>query len=149
MNPGEQNDQRVLWIKIGVISLLTVILFLWLANLRGVFESRNNSTDKTWEKISSDMNKSFQEAESRFSDVSSSSDSAFVKDLLDKASSTVTNNNSANKTIKQELSDLIKIGTTTPKRINCPPYINCMPSIGEAKPCIIPAGCEDVTQIAY
>ncbi|PKM87726.1 hypothetical protein CVU83_02675 [Candidatus Falkowbacteria bacterium HGW-Falkowbacteria-2] len=35
-----------------------------------------------------------------------------------------------------------------PKK-SCPEYINCMPTIGEARPCIIPPGCENYTQIAY
>lgn len=32
---------------------------------------------------------------------------------------------------------------------SCPEFINCMPTIGEARPCVIPPGCENITQIAY
>lgn len=34
---------------------------------------------------------------------------------------------------------------------NCPKWINCMPNIGsgEKNNCVIPIGCEDITQIAY
>jgi glutamine synthetase adenylyltransferase len=32
---------------------------------------------------------------------------------------------------------------------NCPEYINCMPTIGEQRPCQIPVGCESKTIIAY
>lgn len=32
----------------------------------------------------------------------------------------------------------------------CPEWINCMPTIGEeSSPCLVPPGCEDITQIAY
>ncbi len=37
-----------------------------------------------------------------------------------------------------------------PKNLNnCPAYINCMPTIGVARPCVIPPGCEEFTQIVY
>ena len=44
--------------------------------------------------------------------------------------------------------------TSTPsspilKNNNCPAYINCMPTIGEARSCQVPPGCEGVTVIAY
>jgi len=37
-----------------------------------------------------------------------------------------------------------------PIRNDCPAWINCMPIIdGPARPCVIPPGCEDYTQLAY
>ncbi|MFA5754736.1 MAG: hypothetical protein WC905_05355, partial [Patescibacteria group bacterium] len=59
--------------------------------------------------------------------------------------------------------DLPFLGTSTPsatgtsplvnppdiKNANCPAYVNCMPTIGESRPCQIPAGCEGITKIAY
>ncbi len=160
MNPDEQDAKKLLLVKIGIIIIAVAILFLWLANLRGVFENQKTTTDKTWEKISEDLNQSFKDAENRFSEVASSSSNSFVKELISKASSTASStikvyststdySISTSSEIKKELMDLIKISTTTPKNSNCPPYINCMPSIGEARPCIIPDGCEGITQIAY
>jgi hypothetical protein len=32
---------------------------------------------------------------------------------------------------------------------NCPKYIDCMPTIGAAKSCVVPLGCEGITIIAY
>ncbi|MBN2884553.1 hypothetical protein JXE04_01365 [Patescibacteria group bacterium] len=39
---------------------------------------------------------------------------------------------------------VIEIATSS-----CPAYIDCMPTIGQVKPCVIPTGCEAITQIAY
>ena len=157
MNSDGQKSKELLLVRASMILIVAVIFFLWLANLQGVFESQKTSNDATWQKISSDMNKSFSEAENTFNaSASSSDDSSFVKGLLDKASSTVASSASTTATIqlKKELIDLTKAATTTiatswPKNLNCPSYIDCMPSIGAPRPCVIPAGCEKITQIAY
>jgi hypothetical protein len=31
----------------------------------------------------------------------------------------------------------------------CPQFIDCMPSVDRNKPCVVPLGCENITQIAY
>lgn len=158
MNPEQQGYKKALLLKIGIIVIIAVIFFLWLASLKKVFETKQNQTDDTFKKISEDIDKSLKEAEDRFNVASSSANNSFVKDLLDKASSTAgsvsttpttTVTATTSKEIKEELSDLIKKATTTNKGAGCPAYINCMPTIGEARPCVIPAGCEDITQIAY
>jgi len=148
MNPEEVNYKKALLFKIGIVVIIVAIFFLWLANLRNVFATKQITTDSTWEKISSDMDKTFKDAEANFSDAASSTDKAFVNNLLEKASSTVSTT-TATVEVKKELTDLIKSATTTPKRISCPPSINCMPTIGEARPCVVPVGCEKITQIAY
>jgi len=148
MNP-EADYKKALLLKIGIIVVIATILFLWLASLRNVFESRQTETDNGLKKISEDLNQSIKEAETRFNTVTSSStDNAFVKGMIEKASST---KNTATSTaeLKKELSNLIKTATTTPKKSNCPPYIDCMPKIGGANACVVPAGCEGITQIAY
>jgi len=153
MNPDEQEIKKLLLVKIGIIIIIAIVFFLWLANLKGVFESQKVNNDKTWEKISKDMNNSLNRLDNISNNLSASStDNSFVKDLLDKASSTATSTISATTTssdIKNELINIIKTATSSPKRISCPEYINCMPSIGEARPCVIPVGCENITQIAY
>ena len=153
MNPDEQEAKKILLVKISLVIIVAVIFFLWLANLKGVFESQSKSNDQTWKKISEDMSNSLNELDKISDKLSASStDQAFVQDLLDKASSTAASSISTTTTsteIKQELTDLIRTSTTSPKRISCPEYIDCMPSIGEPRPCVIPVGCEKITQIAY
>ena len=151
MNPNEQYVKKSLLVKIGIIIIVAFIFFLWLASLKGVFENQKTTTDVTWQKISSDMDKSFQDAQNRFDEAAniaaSTTDSTFVNGLLDKASSTATSTvatSTAAAELKQEFTDI-----TNSKKVSCPQYINCMPSIGEARPCVIPPGCEKITQIAY
>lgn len=154
MNPEENNSNKLLF-KIGIIIIIVVISFLWLSNLRQVFESQEKTNNQTWQKINADMNKSLDELDEITNKLSaSSSENNFVEGLLDKADSIKASSSTSTKLeIKEELSELIKKSpTTTPNaatKINCPEFINCMPSIGETRPCSIPVGCENITQIAY
>lgn len=152
MNPEEQqNYRKALLFKISIVFIVIVIFFLWSANLKNVFKSQEMQSANTFEKIKQDIDKSFQEADENFRKMASSTSAALVEELINKASSTATSSNStttAKIEIRKELSDLIK-ATATPRDSSCPPYINCMPSIGEARPCIVPPGCEGITQIAY
>lgn len=151
MNPDEQYVKKSLLVKIGIIVVIAIIFFLWLASLKGVFENQRSVSDNTWRQINNDIDQSFAEAEKRFdraADLAASSTSdIFVDDLLKKASSTsssTVSTSTAAAELKQELIDITKTKITS-----CPPYINCMPSIGEGRPCVIPPGCEKITQIAY
>lgn len=54
----------------------------------------------------------------------------------------------------QDIEDVKKVTEEIIKKFNdtnnCPAWINCMPTIGtEINDCVIPSGCEDITQIAY
>jgi len=148
MNPDEQEGKKLLLVKVGVIIIVIVVFFLWLANLKGVFENQKISSDKTWEKISRDMNDSLNRLDTVTSKLSASStDNSFVNGLLEKASSTATSTISTSTAAAKLKKELIDI--TSSKKTSCPAYINCMPSIGAPRPCVIPPGCENITQIAY
>jgi Tfp pilus assembly protein PilX len=163
MNQTERDDKKFLIAKILIATIVLLILFLWLANLRGVFESQKESNSDIWKKISQNMDKSLKDAEDQFNKAadltSSSTNKIFVEELLSKASSTATSSGfvatstistTTRAELEKELINLIKpIASSSPKRVSCPEYINCMPTIGETKPCVIPAGCEKITQIAY
>jgi hypothetical protein len=150
MNPEETNYKKAL-LKVGIIVIVLAIIFLWLSNLQNVFESRQNQSDNLLKKISDDIDKSLKDTETHLNETVSTTSNTFVEKLLDKASSTIastTSTSTAAVELKKELTGFIK-ATSTPKRISCPEYINCMPSIGETRPCVVPAGCEKITQIAY
>lgn len=63
------------------------------------------------------------------------------------ASELITNDKSATTTPESMLKDLEKRLPTVVN--NCPDFINCMPLIDEVRPCLIPPGCENITQIVY
>lgn len=152
MNPDEQNYKKALIFKIAIIVIIAAVFFLWLASLKNVLATQDQSNNDTWEKITKDFDDSMERLDKITNSLASSSaQNNFVDGVLEKASNTIVTTVSTTtvKTeLKEELSDLIKMATTTVKN-NCPPYINCMPTIGEARPCVIPVGCEDITQIAY
>lgn len=153
MNNDEQNYKKTLLFKLGIIIIIAVIFFLWLASLRSVLKNNQDSNNETWRKINQDVNNSLNDLDKIVNNLSTStSEDLFVERLLDGASSTATttiSTTTATTLVKEELSDLIKMATSTVKDSACPPYINCMPTIGEARPCVIPVGCENITQIAY
>lgn len=156
MNDEEGEAKKSLLIKIAVSIIIAIVFFLWLANLKGVFESdQNKKVDTSWQKISEDINQRMKEIEKRMEDSQASSTKKnFVDELIKKTDSIASSSSNVSTStvveeIKKELIDLTKSTSTSPKRIGCPEYINCMPSIGEARSCAVPVGCENITQIAY
>ena len=158
MNEEEREAKKSFVLKLGVSVIIAIVFFLWAANLKGVFKSKQvEPSDATWQRVSEEMDRGMKDIEEKINDLQASSTKEnFIEDLIDKtdqiASSSVSTS-SAILDIKKELSDLTSstsTSTTTPvKKTGCPAFINCMPTIGEARPCVIPAGCEGITQIAY
>lgn len=140
MNPEEQNYKKALIFKISIIVIVIAVFFLWLANLKNVFEDNSKDTDETWKKISTDIDASLDRLDKAIDNLSTTTATTTT-------SVPAVSTSTAKIELKEELSDLIKKATTT--KNSCPEYINCMPSIGESRPCVIPVGCEDITQIAY
>ena len=152
MNPEESNYKKALLLKIGIVLIIITIIILWLANLQNVFESRQGQSDNILKKISDDIDKSLKDSETHLNESASTTSNSFVEKLMNKASSTdasATPTSTAAVELKKELTGLIKKATSTSGGSGCPEYIDCMPTIGEAKPCVVPAGCEKITQIAY
>lgn len=150
MNSNKQENNKALWTKIILILFVAVVFGLWLANLRNVFDNQKPETDDTWKKI----NEAFKQIENNSNlastTASSTKENKFVENLLDKASSTASSTAAANEEkIKNRLGDIMEATSTNIKKNNCPSYINCQPTLEKARPCVVPAGCEGVTQIAY
>lgn len=155
MTEEEREAKKNLFLRIGVVSVFAVVFVLWLLNIQGVFSNVSSTeSDSKWEETMAEIDKNTKETEDRLGLNSPEQDKTneFVEKLLDKtedmASSSISTS-SAIIEIKKELSELVVTSTIPVVNKNCPPYINCMPSIGEARPCVIPPGCENITQIAY
>lgn len=159
MNEEEREARKSLFLKIGVFSIFVLVFTLWLLNLKGVFSTIPSDTSLS--KIGAEIEKKAKADEDRLglNSPSAISQQEFVDKLLDKTEQTISSStatSSATSTaileIKKELLDLTKnISTTTvdSDKKGCPPYINCMPTIGETRPCVVPPGCENITIIAY
>jgi len=156
----EQRKRFYLKIGVGLFSVLIAALWLFSlrfsvsANLNDLIVEDNNQT-AVWQE---DLNESMNALKANLKN-------SQVEDIQIKTEEKVflqtMSANLAELTSAQEMSDeseLIveeKLGSEMllelESRLNsqCPAYINCMPMIGEARPCVIPPGCENITQIAY
>lgn len=160
-----ENNKKNL-VKLVIIAIAALIFFLWLANLRSVFSEPVNQ-ENILDNFNKELDKSLKQAAEILGEEGSKE--SFVDDLLEKASSTKATSSldieDVSNNIKEDLSEIIKTASSTLNNLpednyqiptpvkntnkNCPEYINCMPSIGEARPCVVPSGCEGITLIAY
>ncbi|MFA6416684.1 MAG: hypothetical protein WCW61_00665 [Patescibacteria group bacterium] len=165
----EERRKKLMLTKILVASLAVVIFLFWFLNLKNVFEMNKLRAEKSPDvaklnELKKEIGDSLSEATEKIKDQeqqaklkedvngllngvmeevnkNSSSSEATSTEMFNNASSTMATSSPTNETVLP----------TPPNRVNnnCPSYIDCMPTIGESKPCQIPAGCEGITQIAY
>lgn len=171
-----ENDQKKkkLIMRIGIISIMVIIFIFWLLNIKNVFNSGGTpemtengkqlqgikeELNATVDKLGDSLNK-IKATDDRLKAASSSLVNELVKDADNNiASSTVASSTSSSSASSSSSSSSTSspIIPSMPKlppqpektKSTCPSYINCMPTIGEARPCQIPVGCEGITQIAY
>jgi len=157
----DERRKKILMMRIGVITMIVIIFFLWAYNIKNIWRpinlntnSDNKSETSELTKFKNDINKQMTEINQRLSTIADSKQAAKNKageELL---------NNLIKETDKISTSTATSTSTSSPalistptlpqiKNTGCPPYINCMPTIGAARPCQIPAGCEGITVIAY
>lgn len=174
---NDERQKRVFLLRVGVVGLAILILILWIFNLKNVWRAgseavRENSSNE-WATLKADLDKTLTDAKSQLGqikkikeDKGEAAGNTLIADLLKEteklASSTATAASTGTDIINgtttgliTTTSPLMATGTKTAeiKPKNCPEYINCMPTIvetrGEARSCVIPVGCEGITQIVY
>ena len=161
---SEERQKKILMMKIGVGAIIILIFFLWVFNMKNLWRpivvSNDNLQTQSPElnKFKNDINSQMTEINKRLNDITNQKQAA-----TNKAGDELLNNvikGTVKATSSPDISTSSPINTSTTPVINssssvkiknskCPAYINCMPTIGAAKPCQIPAGCEGITQIAY
>lgn len=159
--------KKLLILKLGVGFFSLIIIVFWLFNLSGSFTSTRSTAaqdqsaevNDDWQQEFTDTFNSLQ-ASLESQATASGNGEDFLQDMADNLAareaspSPVVETGSpavATVTPEQLLADLAARlpEAEQPAIDSCPQFINCMPSIGEAKPCVIPPGCENITQIAY
>ncbi len=162
----EEQAKKNFIMKIGIISFMVLILIFWILNIKNVFRS-NPSTENTQSsaelqnlqaglnetitKMSQSLNK-IDTANEKLKTASSSLLNELITEINTLASSTNSSStflatSSLTETSQPPLIEMT--ASSTLENSSCPTYINCMPTVGEVRPCQIPAGCEGITQIAY
>ncbi len=156
----KEEAKKKFLMKVGVISVMVLILVFWILNIKNVFQSNaaldNGESTAKWQAIKSDFNNTVDK-------MSQSLDKIQATDAKLKAASSslinelIAETNKIASSSEATVTDLIATSSPTAdsgassslKNTNCPAYINCMPTIGETKSCQVPVGCEGVTLIAY
>lgn len=151
----DKERKKIRLMQISISLVVVIIFFLWISNIGNVFERNKqtgNNVNSEWQEFKKDLDKTFDVADSYFSDKIENLD---PKQQDNEATTTV-----INKIIKEVEEEAKQDQPATPTPVepapekeiknNCPAWINCMPSYDSpVRPCQIPPGCEGITQIAY
>lgn len=158
--------KKRLLLKVGVGIFSALIIGFWLLSLRLTADSKmaaeaNNSEMDAWqEEFGRTINAMRSGLET---ETETASTTKTGKEFLSEMAENLEESEAATATgSKIMATNTVVSATITPeqmiKRLEdrlpaansaCPEFIDCMPTIGEAKPCVIPPGCENITQIAY
>lgn len=153
----EEQKKKIFLVKIGVVSVMIIILALWFLNLKNFFAPEPGhpvDNEKNWTEVKDEFQDMTVDLSAKISQLQNkeegASGDALLKGLMDRASRLATSSTStlATSSVLAGQAATTSASVKAPKD-NCPAYIDCMPTIGEPKPCQVPAGCEGITQIAY
>lgn len=154
----EEQAKKKFLMKVGIISLMALILIFWLLNIKNVFkfnQTNQEASNPEWSSVRDELGETLDQLGDNFQKINEANESLktassslvneIIKETEKIASSSIAS--SSNSTSTEVIPG--EIAAEKPANTNCPEYINCMPTIGEPRPCVIPAGCEGITQIAY
>ena len=158
---NESEKKKIFIMRVVVGSVAFIILILWAFNLKNVWQDarRDKKSSAEWANLKNDLEKALDEAKDKMDKIEADREAAakktgdqFLSGLMEEAAKNASS--SAALATSSPLQATSTPGSapasSTPKDMaNCPPYIDCMPTIGAAKPCVIPPGCEGITIIAY
>lgn len=150
----EERRKKITIMRFGVVAIMILILLLWVFNLRGsLHDSREKNVgtnDQEWQDMREDLQQTLTSVKQDLNELKATkeqadADQAAAEAIIDSLSEKTDKNTSGAVSTSTEVIPAPGMASDD----NCPAYINCMPTIGEARPCQIPAGCEGITQIAY
>lgn len=159
----EKFSKKYFLLKIGVIFLTVLILALWIFNLRNIWSAeREEATpdeNQEWQELKVSLDKTLIDIKGQLDSLQNNkeiekrnADQVLLSDVLKETEKRAAVLASSTTAASVATSSGAVATTTAPEKnkiTNCPEYIDCMPTIGAARPCEIPAGCEGITQIAY
>lgn len=126
-------------LRIGVIVLALIIFGLWIFIQNNSWRSNQNLVDL--DELTEILNKpvpGYEENEGSGEQTNNEDQETDNEEAIDKETEELIDR------IIKEADERNKANTSS-----CPEWINCMPTIGEARSCNIPPGCEGITQIAW
>lgn len=138
-------------IKIIVISLGLLVFIIWFFNLKNVWLVSKPVNNEEFASLKNNFSQTMSELKDKLNQTKIDNakqekikGDIFIKELIKEAE-----NLASSTKLESE-----KGSSTSPVQLkqenkNCPQYINCMPTIGEARNCAIPPGCEGSTTLLY
>ncbi len=159
-------SQKIIVMRIFVAGLALIIFVIWLFNLPNVWSGNRKmlNNDSDLQSLKTDMSSFLNQSEEKLVEIKAIDEkqlkqkliedsNILFQDLIEEANS-VTNNTTTDfiENISSTTDDYVESRLPVDgarKDLNCPAWINCMPSLDEVRNCQIPVGCEDFTQIAY
>ena len=158
--------KKRLLLKVGVGIFSALIIGFWLLSLRLTADGKmaaeaNNSEMDAWqeefgrtinamrsgletENETASTTKAGKEFLSEMADNLEESEAAIATGSDPMATNTPVNATITPEQMIKRLEDRLPAANSA-----CPEFIDCMPSFGEVNQCVIPPGCENITQIAY
>ena len=139
--------------QIGAGILTGLVLIFWILNLKNVWQVNKElvaNNDSQWVNLKNDLDTTLVDLKKQLNQLDKNKKETaagdnLIADLIKKTGELASSTS--------EISTSSPIATTSPtvnqSNKNCPEYIDCMPTIGAARPCQIPVGCEGLTVIAY
>lgn len=157
---GWLRHNKILIMRLLVVSLAIIIFVFWLFNLPNVWlgNQKRAQTDINFQELKANLSGFIDETESQVNKIEDKQKEQERQQLIKDSNDLLQNlieetNKNSDYSIPTPIDNDLE--TEDPSQIdnnqnlNCPEWINCMPSIGEVRDCQIPVGCEDFTQIAY
>lgn len=133
-----ERAKKMMQLRLLVIGGAALILIAWIFNLKSELRVANETIDREAARdaaeLKNEMDSVIDELGEKFEDLGKKND--------------IASSSEENASSSEALASSSLTGLPEPPSY-CPEYINCMPTIGEARPCSIPPGCEEKTIIAY
>lgn len=163
----DEQAKKNFLIKVGVISSALLIFVFWFLNSKNVFVFNSPEVaapESSLDSLTQEFSEAMDKIENDLGEIKENekvkqlADEEFLRNLIaetDKltassSSSTLLEETDKNlATSSPEGAEEFSIPEKSPASNACPAYVNCMPTIGEARQCQIPPGCEGITQFVY
>ncbi len=154
---------KILIMRLSVVGLAIIIFVFWLINIPNVWlgNQKNAQTDASLQELKANLNSFLNQSEEKVNKIEEEQKQQERQQLIKDSDNLIQNlitetNKKSDYSIPAPIDNIDNDAESNQaslidnnKNINCPEWINCMPSIGEVRNCQIPVGCEDFTQIAY
>lgn len=146
-----ENRKKLFLLWVLVLSVALFVLLVWVFNMKSelqrIQEEASLRETEEIDNLKQDVSDFFDKVNSEAKKIETIAENEIEKNKK----TALPENENINQPVKEESSLPEEESNVLPTQnnSNCPPYINCMPTIGEARPCVISPNCEGITVPVY